>query len=69
MQEPIRAERATVVFFDGLTVDGYRMPNEEFRIGLSGASRVLGYSDRWLRDAIANETPRTAKALLCIGFS
>jgi hypothetical protein len=69
MQEPIRAERATVVFFDGLTVDGYRMPNEEFRIGLSGASRVLGYSDRWLRDAIANETPRTAKALQGIGFS
>lgn len=65
----IRAERATVVFFDGLTVDGYRMPNGEFRVGLSGASRVLGYSGRWLRDAITNETPRTAQALQDIGFS
>lgn len=65
----IRAERATVVFFPGLTVDGYRMPDGEFRIGLSGVSRVLGYSDRWLRDAITNETPRTAQALQSIGFS
>jgi hypothetical protein len=65
----IRAERSTVVFFPGLTVDGYRMPDGEFRIGLSGVSRVLGYSDRWLRDAITNETPRTAQALQSIGFS
>ena len=41
--EPIRAERATVRFFDGLEVDGYRMPNGEFRVGLTGASLVLGY--------------------------
>ena len=69
MEEPIRAERATVVFFDGLTVDGYRMPNGEFRIGLSGASRILGYGSDWLPDAVKRETPRTAKALLGIGFS
>jgi len=65
----IRVERATVIFFDGLTVDGYRMPNGEFRIGLAGASRILGYSDRWLRDAVTGETPRTAKTLQGIGFS
>ncbi|AFZ15758.1 hypothetical protein Cri9333_5003 (plasmid) [Crinalium epipsammum PCC 9333] len=69
MEEPIKAERATVEFFDGLTVDGYRMPDGEFRIGLAGASRILGYSDRWLRDAVTGETPRTAKALEGIGFS
>jgi len=44
----IRAERATVEFFDGLSVDGYRMPNGEFRVGLAGASRTLGYEREWL---------------------
>jgi hypothetical protein len=48
MQEPIKAERQTVVFFDGLQVDGYRMPNGEFRVGITGASQVLGYSREWL---------------------
>jgi hypothetical protein len=65
----IRAERATVVFFDGLTVDGYRMPDGEFRIGLSGASRTLGYDKDWLRDAVTEKTPRTAEALRGLGFS
>lgn len=50
--EPIKAERATVRFFDGLTVDGYRMPSGQFRIGLTGASRILGYNERWLRDTL-----------------
>ena len=68
-EEPIRAERAIVKFFDGLEVEGYRMPDGEFRIGLSSVSRVLGYSDRWLSDAASHETPRTAKALQGLGFS
>lgn len=64
-----RVERATVVFFDGLTVDGYRMPDGEFRIGLAGASRTLGYGRDWLGDVITEESPRTAKALRGLGFS
>lgn len=67
--EPIKAERQTVRFFDGLEVDGYRMPNGEFRVGLSGASRVLGYAPRWLGDSVAGKSPHTAQALLDIGFS
>ena len=51
-KDPIRVERATVKFFDGLEIDGYRMPNGEFRIGLAGASRILGFSDRWLTDTL-----------------
>ena len=64
-----KAERATVIFFDELTVDGYRMPNGEFRIGLAGVSRTLGYDRDWLRDVITQESPRTAKALQGLGFS
>ena len=67
--EPIRAERQTVRFFDGLEVDGYRMPNGEFRVGLASASRIIGFNRDWLTDVIDGETPRTLKELQGIGFS
>lgn len=69
MQEPIKAERQTVVFFDGLQVDGYRMPNGEFRIGLAGVSRTLGYGREWLSDAVDLKSPRTVEALRGLGFT
>ena len=65
----IRAERATVEFFDGLTIDGYRMPNGEFRVGLAGASRTLGYEREWLSDVVSMNSPRTVKALQGLGFT
>lgn len=67
--EPIRAERKTVVFFDGLEVDGYRMPNDEFRVGIVGASLVLGYSRNWLSRLIGRETGTSIKALRGLGFT
>lgn len=66
--EPIRAERATVVFFDGLQVDGYRMPNGEFRVGVTGASSVLGYSKEWL-GRVLTRGGNTVKALRGLGFT
>jgi len=68
MQEPIRAEHKTVKFFDGLEVEGYRMPNGEFRVGLAGASRVLGYNEDWLNNVL-KRSARTAKELRGLGFS
>jgi len=68
IDEPIKAERETVRFFDGLEVDGYRMPNLEFRVGLSGASKVLGYGRNWLAD-IFYKNAGTVKALRGLGFS
>lgn len=67
--EPIRAERATVTFFDGLKVDGYRLPNGEFRVGITGASLVLGYSDNWLQRVLGRESGRSIKALRGLGFT
>lgn len=67
--EPIRVERAKVVFFDGLEVDGYRLPNGEFRVGITGASLILGYSDNWLQRVIGRETGRSIKALRGLGFT
>lgn len=67
--KPIRAERQTVKFFDGLEVDGYRMPKGEFRVGITGASIVLGYSENWLSRLMGRETGRSIKALRGLGFT
>jgi len=67
--EPIRAERQSVTFFDGLQVDGYRMPSGEFRVGITGASIVLGYSENWLSRLMGRETGTSIKALRGLGFT
>lgn len=66
--EAIRAEKAIVRFFDGLEVEGYRMPNGEFRIGLSGASKVLGFAENWLYLTLSRNQTKTLKALQGYGF-
>jgi hypothetical protein len=66
--EMIRAERATVEFFDGLSVDGYRMPNGEFRVGITTASVVAGFAENYLRRLLADGGTRL-QPLLDNGFS
>ena len=67
--QTIKAIRAKIVFCEGLEVDGYQMPNGEYRVGLSSASKALGYGREWLSDILGFKTPRTAKALQGMGFS
>ena len=69
MLEPIKAVTTKVRFFDGLEVDGYRMPNGDFRIGVVGTSRMFGYADNWLFRAISGSTPKTLERLREIGFT
>jgi hypothetical protein len=66
--EMIKAERATVEFFDGLSVDGYRMPNGEFRVGITTASVVAGFAENYLRRLLADGGTRL-QPLLDNGFS
>lgn len=66
--EPIRAERATVTFFEGLTVEGYRMPSGEYRVGIVDASLVVGYSRQWLSQVLSSR-PKTLKSLQGMGFT
>jgi len=66
--DAIRAERATVTFFNGLSVDGYRMPDGEFRVGVTGASLVLGYGKEWL-GRVLGRGGNTLKSLRDIGFT
>ncbi len=66
--EPTRAEQATVKFFEGLVVDGYRLPDGEFRVGLAGAGEVLGYGRNWL-GRVLERGGNTLKALQGLGFT
>lgn len=66
--EPIRAERATVTFFNGLEVEGYRMPNGEYRVGMVDASLVVGYGRQWLSQVLSSR-PKTLKSLQGMGFT
>jgi hypothetical protein len=68
MEEALRAERQTVTFFDGLQVDGYRMPSGEFRVGITGASEVLGYGREWL-GRVLSRGGNTLKTLRGLGFT
>ena len=63
-----QAERATVRFFDGLTVDGYQMPDGEFRVGLEGVSSLIGYAPNWL-SRLTKRQGKTLKALQGLGFT
>jgi hypothetical protein len=64
----LRSERATVRFFDGLSIDGYRMPDGEFRVSLTGASVLLGFSKEWL-GRILSKNGNPVKALQGMGFT
>ncbi len=64
----IQAERTTVRFFDGLEVDGYRMPDGEFRVSLTGASEVLGYAKNWL-GRVLSKSGNPVKVLQAMGFT
>jgi 2-polyprenyl-6-methoxyphenol hydroxylase-like FAD-dependent oxidoreductase len=66
--EVIKAEHKTVPFFEGLQVDGYLMPDGEYRVGLEGASKVLGYDKDWLGRAL-RRSGRTVQALRGLGFT
>lgn len=67
--EPIKVKKAKVKFFEGLEIEGYQMPDGEFRVGLASASRALGFSRNWLSRVMNGEIQRTVKDLQGLGFS
>lgn len=64
----IRFERRTVQFTKNISVDGYQMPDGEFRVGLAGASKALGFADNWISRLTSREG-KTLKALQGMGFT
>lgn len=65
----IRSKRKKVPFFEGLEVDGYEMPNGEYRVGIIGASIVLGYSRNWLSRLLNRQDGNPNKTLQGLGFT
>ena len=65
--ELIKAVVATVRLSDTLAIDGYLMPNEEFRAGIVGTSILLGYQRDWFL-VLPSKAPKKLKALQAEGF-
>lgn len=66
-REPIRAIATTVRLSDTLEIDGYLMPDEEFRAGIVGTSLLLGYQRDWFL-VLPSKAPQKLKALQAEGF-
>ena len=64
----IKAQRTTIKYMDGISVDGYMMPDGEFRVGLVGASLALGYAKQWLTQVLTREG-KSLQALQGVGFT
>ena len=67
MSNTIKFERATVQFTPNIAVDGYRTPAGEFRVGMVGASKALGFTDGWLLKLVTRDG-KALKALRSIGY-
>lgn len=67
MAEPIKAATAVIQLSDTLTLDGYMMPDGEFRAGIVGTSVLLGYQRDWFL-VLPSRAPNKLKALQDSGF-
>lgn len=68
----VKAERVIVNFGNGIKLEGYRLPNGEFRVGKTSASLALGYGKDWVRriiEGVAKKEGKTSKTLIEWGFS
>jgi hypothetical protein len=65
MDNITRAERSTVKFCEGVEVDGYLLPDGEFRVGKIGAAISVGYGKDWLGQLKG----KPLKALQSAGFT
>ena len=67
-QDPIKATRATVKFAEGIEVDGYMLPDGEFRVGKSSASLACGFNKDYL-SRLTVKAPNQLKALRDEGYT
>lgn len=68
MEDFSKIRSATVRFCDGLSVDGYELPDGSYFVSISSASEVLGYSKNWLSRSLSSKGA-TLEALQGCGFS
>ena len=68
MTESTKAVTAIVQLSDTLSIDGYMMPDGEFRAGIAGASVLLGHGKDWF-NRLASRGPKKLEALQSAGFT
>ena len=61
-------KKAQVIFCEGVTVDGYQLPDGSFWVSITTASEAAGYRRAWLSENISRGV-NTLKALVKQGFS
>ena len=64
----IKAVRNTVKFAEGLEVDGYMLPDGEFRVSKTGASLACGFNKDYL-SRLPLKAPNQLKALQSEGYT
>lgn len=67
MTDLIKAVTATIQLSDTLSIDGYMMPDGEFRAGAVSVSALMGYKRNWLLE-IEDKSPDKLKALSDKGY-
>jgi hypothetical protein len=68
MTESTKAVTAVIQLSDTLSIDGYMMPDGEFRAGIAGASILLGHGKDWF-NRLASRGPKKLEALQSAGFT
>ena len=68
MHDISKVRSATIRFCDGLSVDGYQMPDGSYAVSITSASEALGFAKNWLGRSI-DRSGNTFKALQEKGFS
>ncbi|MDY7014097.1 MAG: hypothetical protein SVX43_10975 [Cyanobacteriota bacterium] len=67
MTDPVKAVAATVQLSDDLSIDGYMLPDGNFRAGIVGTSILLGYQRDWFL-VLPSKAPKKLEALHRRGF-
>ncbi len=63
-----KSQRSTIKFGSTIQVDGYLMPNGEFRVGIASASISVGYAKNYL-GRLADSAPKQLEALQLAGYT
>lgn len=64
----LEATRKTVQFSEYVLIDGYLLPDGQFRAGMEGASLLVGYAKNWV-SRLTSLRQKTLESLLNMGYT
>lgn len=65
----VKAKRAIVLIGDGVSLEALMMPDGEFRLTLTSATRAIGYAKSWASSVFSGANGKAVKALQEQGLS